>query len=57
MDHWLQTYAKAHCKYATWKGYVATTEKHLKPMFRSKRLDEITRQDVADLINSKLASS
>jgi hypothetical protein len=30
-------------------------EKHLKPAFSGKLLDEITRQDIADLINAKLA--
>lgn len=54
IDHWL--YAKAHCKYSTWTGYISTTEKHLKPLFSGKRLDEIQRQDVVDLINTKLAS-
>jgi integrase len=56
MDHWIETYAKAHCKYSTWSNYIAVTEKHLKPVFSGKRLDEITRQDVADLINGKLAA-
>ena len=56
MAHWIETYAKAHCKYSTWSNYIAVTEKHLKPAFSGKRLDEITRQDVADLINSKLAA-
>src|SRR5262245_36676895 len=56
MEHWLETYAKAHCKYSTWTNYIATTEKHLKPVFSGKRLDEIQRQDVIELINTKLAS-
>ena len=47
MDHWIETYAKAHCKRSTWSNYIALTEKHLKPAFRGKRLDEIARQDVA----------
>lgn len=56
MDRWIETYAKAHCKYSTWSNYIAVTEKHLKPAFSGKRLDEITRQDSADLINGKLAA-
>src|SRR5262245_28178726 len=56
MDYWLETYAKAHCKYSTWSNYIAVTKKHLKPVFAGNRLDEITRQDVADLINGKLAN-
>src|SRR5260370_38635071 len=56
MDSWLESYVKVHCKYSTWQGYTQMTEKHSKPAFSRKRLDEITRQDVADLINTKLAA-
>ena len=55
-EHWIETYAKAHCKYSTLKTYEGVLGKHLIPAFSGKLLDEITRQDVADLINKKLAS-
>ena len=29
IDRWIETYAKAHCKYSTWSNYIAVTEKHL----------------------------
>jgi len=56
-DQWIETYAKAHCKYSTLKSYEGVLAKHLKPAFSGKLLDEITRQDIADLINRKLAST
>src|SRR5215471_8031882 len=56
-DNWIETYATAHCKYSTWTSYKAVLAKHLKPAFAGKLLDEITRQDVSDLINKKLAAT
>lgn len=56
-EHWIRTYAKAHCKYSTHRGYEDVFKNHLKPAFSGKLLDEITRQDIADLINKKLVSN
>ena len=55
-DNWIETYVKSHCKHSTIRGYKLVLETHLKPAFSGKRLDEITRQDITDLINKKLAS-
>jgi integrase len=56
MDQWLETYAEAQCKDSTQSNYASVTRMHLKPAFSGKRLDEIGRQDIADLINGKLAA-
>ena len=55
-ENWIKTYVTAHCKHSTVRGYKLVYEKHLKGAFSGKLLDEITRQDIADLINKKLAS-
>ena len=56
-DNWIETYVTAHCKHSTLRSYEGVLEKHLKPAFSGKLLDEITRQDISDLINKKLAST
>ncbi len=53
-DNWLNGHAKTNCKYSTWKSYQSVIENHLKPLFGSRRIDEITRKDVERLITKKL---
>ena len=52
-DRWMDTYAKVHLKPGTWQKYANDFRLHLKPTFGMKRLDQITRQDLRDLIAAK----
>ena len=51
--HYLESYAKVACKWTTWTGYETIIEKHLRPVWENRRLDEITRADVKQLILQK----
>ena len=50
---WLDKYVKVHCKHATHRLYKQTVDQHLKAI-ESKRLDEITRDDIKNLIAKKI---
>jgi integrase len=52
-ERWLETYAKVHLKPATWWKYANDLRVHLNPALGTKRLNEITRQDIRDLIAAK----
>jgi integrase len=55
-DRWMDTYAKVHLKPGTWQKYANDFRLHLKPTFGGKRLDQITRQDLRELIAAKRES-
>ena len=50
-DTWLRQYARVQCKSSTADGYEGVLRQYLRPSFGSKRLSEIKRQDVKDLIS------
>jgi integrase len=52
-ERWLNTYAKVHLKPGTWQKYANDFRLHLKPTLGHKRLNEITRQNLRDLIATK----
>ncbi len=52
-DRWLETYAHVHLKPGTWHRYENDFRLHLKPTFGEKQLDQITRQNLRDLIATK----
>jgi integrase len=52
--HWLLTYAKVHCKFATHRLYSQCFEDHLEPRLGKSRLDEISRADIRGLIAAKI---
>jgi integrase len=52
-DEWLVRYAKSKLKFSTWLNYKSVIERHLKPFFKSKRIDEITLDDLKKLISAK----
>jgi integrase len=56
-ERWLETYAKVHLKPGTWQKYITDFTLHLKPALGHKRLNEISRQDIRDLIATKRESS
>ena len=52
-QHYLGTYAKTACKRNTWKNYETIIKLHLTPAWNGKRLDQITRADVKQLLLQK----
>ena len=52
-ERYIESYAKIACKFTTWRSYETIIEKHLNPIWRTKRLDQITRADVKRLILQK----
>ncbi|MCE5340145.1 MAG: site-specific integrase [Planctomycetaceae bacterium] len=52
-DSYIQSYAKTTTKQNTWKGYESIIRLHLNPVWRGKRLDEIKRSDVKQLLLQK----
>ena len=54
VDEWLRTYARHELKPRTRKGYESVINKHLKPMFGSKRLDQITKPEFRKFLYEKL---
>jgi integrase len=50
---WLRTYAAAHCKPATVFNYERDYRPHVAPILGEKKLTEITRQDLKQLIADK----
>ena len=53
-ESWLGNYVKIHCKYATHGLYKQVIEQHIRPTLGTKRLDEITREDIKNLIAKKV---
>jgi integrase len=51
-DKWLDSYAAARCKFSTAQGYRASFKNHILPALGHKRLDEIRRSDVKELLYS-----
>ena len=51
--HYIEAYAKAACKHATWRNYEMVIKNHLNPHWRNKRLDQIRRADVKRLLLTK----
>lgn len=49
----IDNYAKVACKENTWRGYQIILDKHLKPYWQGKRLDQVTRADVKKLLLAK----
>lgn len=54
VDEWLRTYARHELKPRTRKGYESVINKHLKPRFGPKRLDQITRPEFRKFLYEKL---
>ena len=54
VDDWLRTYARHELKPRTRKGYESVINKHLKPRFGPKRLDQITRPEFRKFLYEKL---
>jgi integrase len=53
-EKWLDSYAKARCKFSTLQSYEGILKTHIKPVLGHMRLDEIRRSDVKDLLYAKL---
>jgi len=53
VEHYIEKYAKALCKQNTWRGYLRTIQAHLAPAWQGKRLNEIQRTDVVNLVLKK----
>jgi len=51
---WIEGYAKAACKDSTSENYESIIRRHLVPAFKGKRLGEIGRMDVKELIIAKI---
>ena len=60
-DLWLKDHAGLVCKSSTVDGYKGVLRQYLRPRFALRRLDEVKRRDVKDLIGDmadrKLARS
>jgi integrase len=52
-QHYLEAYARRACKPNTVRGYEVIIDRHLVPAWQGKRLDEITRADVKQLLLAK----
>jgi integrase len=52
-EHYLEKYAKALCKQNTWRSYQRTIQAHIVPAWQGKRLNEILRADVVNLVLKK----
>lgn len=52
-EHYIDKYAKALCKQNTWRSYQRTIQLHLVPAWQRKRLNEIQRPDVVNLLLKK----
>ncbi|MHA2231108.1 MAG: tyrosine-type recombinase/integrase [Candidatus Hodarchaeales archaeon] len=52
-EHYVGKYAKALCKQNTWRNYQRTIRIHLIPAWQGKRLDQIQRSDVVELVLKK----
>jgi integrase len=55
-DRWLESYAKAACKFSTIQSYEGMLKSHIKPLLGHKRLDEIKRGDIKELLYAKINS-
>lgn len=55
VDAWLKDHAKLVCKPSTIDGYESVLRQHLRPRFSSKRLDEIRRNEIKELIGHLVA--
>ncbi len=53
-EKWLATYAGVHCEPSTAKNYELALRKHVLPALGHKRLREITREDLQNLIAEKV---
>lgn len=51
--HYIENYAKTTCKRNTWQGYEAIIRLHLAPAWQCKKLNEIKRTDVKELLLRK----
>jgi integrase len=51
---WLKTYAAVRCKPSTFEDYERTYTLHLKPVFGTKHLQNVTREQVKRLLAQKL---
>jgi integrase len=54
-DKWLKDFVRIECKPSTADGYEGVVRQYLRPRFALKRLDEIKRDDIKDLINQMIA--
>jgi integrase len=54
-DAWIKDHAKLVCKPSTIDGYESVLRQHLRPRFSSKRLDEIRRNEIKELIGHLVA--
>ena len=50
-DTWLKDHARLVCKPSTIDGYESVLRQHLRPKFSIRRLNEIRRNDIKDLIS------
>ena len=56
-DAWMKDYARLECKTSTADGYEGVLRQYLRPSFASKRLDDITRDEIKVMINELVAKS
>ena len=56
-DAWMKDYARLECKTSTADGYEGVLRQYLRPRFASKRLDEITRDEIKVMINELVAKN
>jgi integrase len=54
-DCWMKDYARVECKTSTADGYEGVLRQYLRPRFGSKRLGEVSRDDIKALINELVA--
>ena len=54
-DHWIKHYARIECKTSTADGYDGVLRKYLRPRFGTRRLDEIERDDLKEMISELIA--
>jgi integrase len=54
-DKWMRDYARIECKTSTADGYEGVLRQYLRPRFGSKRLDQISRDDIKLLIGELIS--
>ena len=50
---WLETDVASACKYSTYQGYEIELRRHILPVLGNKRLSDISKKDIKDLIYAK----
>jgi integrase len=55
VEHYIDKYVRTVCKPNTLRNYQQITQTHILPVWKDKRIDQIKRSDVIDLLLSKSA--